>query len=1498
MSAAEFDDTAIAVIGMACRFPGAANIDAFWDVLAEGRDTITRFTDEELRAAGVPAEQLAQDTYVRAKGLLPDATCFDAEFFGIPRSDAALMDPQQRVFIECAHSALEHAGYSRTKQQVGVFGGSILSMYLLSNIWPNTALRQQAGTFSIAVGNDPTFLATRTSYLLDLKGPSVSVGTACSTGLVAVHQACQSLLSMECDMALAGGVSIHLPLISGYAYTPGSILSPDGVCRPFDKDAAGTVSSDGCGVVTLKRLSDALEDQDVIHAVIRGSALNNDGRDKVGFTAPSVTPQAQVIAEAQAIADAPPESITMIEAHAAGTAVGDPIELAALSEVFGAVQTPCALGSVKSNIGHVDAASGIAGFLKATLALSRRAIPPSVHFKAPNAALARGDTPFYVPTELTPHDPAQGPMRAGVSSFGIGGTNCHVVLQEPPTQSRQAHPEAPHILRLSAKTGEALGQAARDLADHLSRAPVALCDVAHTLWYGRELYPRRLAIAAQTPEQAAQKLRAAADQAPSETTASGVVFMFPGLGDHYPLLGWELYCSAPAFRAEIDACTALLQGHLDQDIRDILYPEKDWARAAPEQVQGQAPAKLDLRAMLKRDTPAAPQPMDFPIGGQTGIFVTEYALARLLQAWGLSPSALVGYSIGEFVAACLAGIVSVEDALRIVALRAKLIESHVPRGGMMAVPLGEDALAARLPQALSIGAASGGKMTILSGPVAALEDFATALKAEDISVQMLGATYAYHSKMMSAIEAPLAEVIGSARLNPPRVPVVSCVTGKWLTDAEAMDPHYWARHLSRTVRFRDAVSTLMTEGNLALAELGPGQSLTAHSVAVRSAAQSNNTIAPLMKWSYSSEPEREALLAGLARLWSAGLSLDGLPEAQGARKVPLPTYPFARTPHWIEPVTATTSQTGRRPSADWALAPSWAPAPMRRRVTDKAQRFFLLGQGRALTEPLADALRAAGEEVQFFSELTALASTLKDGSLDGALPHIVLLDLIDAAADFEAAQRVGYDATVSLFQTIAAIRSEEIRLTVLATGLSDPLVGRHLQPDKATVLGALLVAAQERPGLTTLAIDLEPDTGPEQAVRQITESLYAEVSAPLIAYRNGRRFRQIYSDLALPETHMGVLRPNGVYVITGGLGGVGLAVAAYLSGQGPLKLALLGRSASDAALDPAKRAALEGIRAQGSTVELIAADVADEAAMRGAFETITEKLGPINGVIHCAGAIGAETFSELKGAAPADAQKQFRAKIVGTRVLDNLLSETSADFCVLMSSLAAQLGGLGFSAYAAANLWMDAFAESKLGAPGPRWVSLNWDAWQIGNIRAAVDGFGATVSDYFMEPEIACDLMLRALAQTDLARVVVSTGDLQQRLSQWVQGRPDPAITRQKRAATPKDFRAPTTPIEKELAQIWQDLFAIEPIGLTDNFFALGGHSLLATQLNARITSRTGAELSLAAVLRAPTIAELAALVESALLEAVDESTLEDLVSEIDGLSDAALDALLSEQDG
>ena len=718
---------AIAVIGMAGRFPGAKNIDQFWQNLCDGVESITFFSDEELIKAGIEPSLLSQPNYVKANGIVEDIELFDPAFFGLTAKEVEVMDPQHRLFLECAWNALENSGYDPYDYEgsIGIYGGGCLSTYLQQNLLSNGDLlefmdfdliQQQD---KITQGNDRDYLMTRISYKLGLRGPSVSVNTACSTSIVAVHLACQTLLNYQCDMALAGAVTIQVPQISGYLYREGGIASPNGHCRAFDHQAQGTILGNGVGLVVLKRLDEAIADGDYIYGVIKGSAINNDGTLKVSYTAPSVTGQSTAIAEAQAVAEINPETITYIEAHGTGTALGDPIEITALKQVFQASTDKkgfCAIGSVKPNVGHLNRAAGIAGLVKALLALKYQKIPPSINFDQPNPSIDFQNSPFYVNDTLRDWNPEGIPRRAGISSFGFGGTNAHLVLEEAPPMEPSSPSRAWQLLLLSAKTPTALEGASQKLAAYLkANRDINLGDVAYTLQVGRHRFEQQRIVVCQGLEEAIAALESASEQPVlnhgSIDEPSPITFMFSGQGSQYPNMGLELYQSESVFRAEIDRCAELLKPHLGKDIREIIYPPSG------------------------QETTAAKQLTQTSIT-QPALFVIEYALAKLWQSWGIEPQAMIGHSIGEYVAACLAGVFSLEDALKLVATRGQLME-QLPPGVMLAVPLTPDEIQPFLKEPLCLGVINGVARCVVSGPEEAIKDLEQQLQSQDIEGRIL-----------------------------------------------------------------------------------------------------------------------------------------------------------------------------------------------------------------------------------------------------------------------------------------------------------------------------------------------------------------------------------------------------------------------------------------------------------------------------------------------------------------------------------------------------------------------------------------------------------------------------------------------------------------------------------------------------------------------------------------------------------------------------------------
>ncbi|UCH93306.1 MAG: acyltransferase domain-containing protein [Candidatus Aminicenantes bacterium] len=900
----------IAIIGMSARLPGAKNIDQFWDNLKNSVESVTFFTDEDLETAGIPGEEINNPNYiyVRARGILEDIETFDASFFNFTPNEAAIMDPQTRLFHECAWEALENAGYDSWSYDglIGLYAGANTNYLWMVHAF---LFGQNAASSTLENGllNNKDYLSTRVSYKLNLKGPVVALHTACSTSLAAVHLAVQALLMGECEMSLAGGVTVSVPWKTGYIYNEGMIHSPDGHCRAFDEKAQGFVAGNGIGIVVLKRLPEAISDGDHIDAVILGSALNNDGTRRVGYTAPSVEGQADVICAALQMAEVEPQHIGYIETHGTGTNLGDSIEIEALKQAFKQKNREpsqqkqfCALGSVKTNVGHLDCAAGIASLIKTVLTLKHRLIPPSLNFETPNPRLALENSPFYINTKLTPWNSSQNPLRAGVSSFGIGGTNVHIVLEEAP-QSVIGHSSSVtgknrkdneyQLIILSARTQSALDKMTENLAEYLEKNLLnrgnrenptnpgpTLADVAYTLQKGRRTFSHKRMVVCSQIEEAAAALSSpdvgkTRDHFSKEEDRP-VVFMFPGLGSHYVNMGLELYQKQPYFREPMDRCFEILKGLVDYNLKEILYPGISGSK------QSSPVSNSFNRSYINR--------IDI---SQLVVFIFEYALAQMLIKWGIKPHAMIGYSFGEYTAACISGVFSLEHALKLLVSRGKLI-SRIPSGAMLSVPLPEEKLKPLLGHGLSI-AIDNGEACIISGSNESIDAFEKQMKQNRYMCIRLRATHGIHSAMMDSIEQEFEEAFGRITRHEPQIPYISNVTGKWITVENAASPRYWVSHLRETVRFARGLEELVKIENAALVEVGPGVVLS--TLAVQHIdKKANQLVINLLRAEGQKVSDVEYLLNKIGRLWLYGKKIDwsGFYPGEKRKRVPLPTYPF------------------------------------------------------------------------------------------------------------------------------------------------------------------------------------------------------------------------------------------------------------------------------------------------------------------------------------------------------------------------------------------------------------------------------------------------------------------------------------------------------------------------------------------------------------------------------------------------------------------------------
>ena len=1502
----------IAIVGMAGRFPGAADLHDFWRNLSDGVESITRFSEDELRRAGVDPAQLRDPNYVPARGALSDAELFDAAFFGINPREAEVLDPQHRLFLESAWEALEDAGYDpdRGARSTGVFAGTTMSTYLLSNLLANPELLRTVGAYQTMLGNDKDYLATRVSYKLNLRGPSMVVQTACSTSLVAVHLACEALLTGQCDMALAGGVSVACPRNTGYLFQPGMILSPDGHCRAFDAAAGGTVGGEGVGIVVLKRLADALADGDQVRAVIRGAAINNDGSLKVGYTAPSVDGQAQVITRAQTLGGVAPDTISYVEAHGTGTELGDPIEIAALTQAFRASTDRtqfCAIGAVKTNIGHLDAAAGVAGLIKAVLALEHEAIPPSLHFEHPNPQIDFEHSPFFVNATLRPWARGDQPRRAGVSSFGIGGTNAHVVLEEAPLRPAPTGDAGGQLLPLSARTPAALARARQRLAQRLREEPdLPLADVAFTLQHGRKVFAHRLALVSHDTQDAAGALADPGDARVAVSSqaadAGSVAFLFPGQGAQYAGMGRGLYEREPVFRAEIDTCAGLIGGSLGVDLRTLLYPaEADVA---------------DADARLRQTSVAQP-----------ALFATEYALARLWMSAGLQPEAMLGHSIGEYVAACLAGVLSLEDALTLVVERGRLMD--IPGGAMLAVPLPAGQLETLLDGGLTIAAANAPRLCVASGPEAGIAQLEQRLATAGTPGRRLHTAHAFHSAMMEPALAPFAAAVGRVRLNAPRIPFVSNVTGTWITEAEATDPAYWVRHIRSTVRFSDGMRLLFEEPARALLEVGPGNTL---STLGRQHQGTQRPVVPSMRHPRESVDDRDTFLGAAGRLWVAGVPIawQALAGGRSGRRVGLPTYPFERHRFWAEPQPTRQVEDAqlairKEPEiTNWFNLPSWQRVPLSP-VEPGPGPWLVLCDRRGLGERIVARLRARGETAVVvrpgdrFEALAGGAYAVAPGSVDDLVTLLVELEQRGAtparvvhcwsltppaptglpdADERRRLHRNGFQTLTAFVQALGVRRMHaEIQLGVVTDQLQQLAREAVLEPLRATMLGACMVIPQEHSELTCRSLDVAT-ADVDEATPALIDALIAEFDQPrdeaFVALRDGRRWLRTFVPHPLPPGPTPeVLRERGVYLLTGGLGGIGLTLAGYLARAVQARLVLVARSAlpprdtwddvlaaAGAPADVARRIrAVRELEAAGAEVLTLQADVTDRKQMEGCLGAARARFGTLHGVIHAAGAHDPEMIRERTTQASLHA---LATKVDGTSILLSLLADDPPDFVVFCSSISATLGGLGAAEYAGSNAYLDAIARARQ-QPGarPRVVAIAWDSWRdVGFVtRGEAPKERSAGEEYVansIRPDEGIETFVRAL-RAGLPEIIVSARALpyQALVRRALPPRaprpratePDapgavPSEASHDRPDVSTTFVQPVSETERAIAGLWQQLLGIERVGLHDDFFELGGHSLLATQLISRLRETFGIRMPLRALFEATTVAAMAERVE------------------------------------
>lgn len=1403
---ARIGENDIAIVGMAAHLPGAADIAAYWRNLRDGVSSIHRLSEDALREAGEDPGLMRHRDYVPFAAPLEDFEHFDAEFFGFSPKEAAIMDPQHRQFLETAWEALETAGHvpETFDGQVGVFAGCGMGSYFYFNVCSNPDLVENTGMFLLRhTGNDKDFMTTRLSHVLDLHGPSINLQTACSTSLVATHYAAQALLNGECDMAIAGGVTIELPQGRGYLYKENEILSPDGQCHAFDHRAQGTVFGSGAGVVVLRRLADAVADGDHIWAVIKGSAVNNDGAQKAGYLAPSVEGQAVAVAEAQAIAGVTADTVDYVECHGTGTYLGDPIEVAALTQAFAETSEAvghCRIGSVKTNIGHLDTAAGVASLIKASLALHNRQMPPSLGYEAPNPAIDFDGSPFSVNDRLRDWPRAGHPRRAGVNSLGVGGTNAHVVLEEAPERAASEESDWPfQILTVSGRSKAALDGNAARLAAHLRAHPEQdLADVAWTLQEGRRAFEKRRVIVAESHEEAARLLEGAEARRVFDHQAFDrpeVVFMFPGGGAQYAGMARDLYETEPVFAEWMDRGLQHLEriaggdgaggisGQKQPGVRELWLPDRG------------AEASADA-ALL---TPSLQLPL---------IMITEYALAQLWLGWGVSPVALTGHSMGENTAACVAGVMSFEDCIGLVHLRGRLFDT-VPAGGMLSVGLSADELRPLLGSDLDLGAVNGPDLSVASGPQAALDVLQAELEQREVQCSRIGIDIAAHSRMLEPILTEFGDYLRSIDLRAPELPLTSNRTGALMTAKQATDPEYWVSHLRGTVLFADCVRALAADNRVFL-EVGPGKALS--SLARQCPEVSGNQVLSSLRHPEEVVADDKHMFEVLGRLSALGVAIDWAQVWGGARRnrVILPTYAFQRSPYFIAPGKAATESA---PSflmrnddvSEWGWQPIWRPrsAPVEVDVAEglheaDPQVWLMFMDEAGVAARSAAHLRSAGHRVVEVRPGDAFARVdegyvlapergregydllLQDLAARGVVPtrigHFWLLTEGEGhrpgSSFFHRVQEQGFYALMFLAQAMEAEGlPRPLHLTVVTNGAAQVRDEPLAYPEKATIAGPARVIPRELQGVSVSTLDVGLP-GPVEAsfwgrakaqaahegamaavALRVLEELVSEPGDRVAALRGDRRFECAMRPVTLPKAPE--VAEAGVVLITGGFGGIGLTLAGDFAARGA-KLVLLARRALPDRADwsnylrrhaPQDRVArrikaVQALEDTGAEVMVLAADVCNLGQMQEVRRTVEDRFGAVSGVIHGAGIID---DAPLMSKTPASVEDVFTPKIHGAQVLGKVFPDGALDWLVLFSSSSTVTAPAGQVDYVAANEFLNAFARARTGKT--RVVAINWGIWN--EVGMAAEAVAARTGDLPKPPATPVDREMLAEATFD-----------------------------------------------------------------------------------------------------------------------------------------------------
>ena len=1450
----ETDHNAIAIVGMAVRLPGAPDLDSYWDLLRTGRDAIHFFTDEELTAANISPERRNQPGFVASRGYLPDADLFDANFFGISPREAALIDPQHRVMMEVAWHAMEHAGYDPNQWEgnCAVFTSAGMNTYLPFNLFTNPGLIEQVGGFQLSIYNDKDFVPTRIAYALNTKGPAIDIGTACSSSLVGTHMACQHLLSYQSDLALVGGVTIHLPQETGDVVGPGSAYSPDGFCRPFDATPSGLVDGNGAAAIVLKRLTDAIDDRDTIHAVVKGSAINNDGSDKVGYSAPSIQGQAEVILEAQALAQVFASDISYVEAHGTATPLGDPIEVAGLTQAFRETTDAkqfCGLGSVKSNIGHVDKAAGLAGLIKIVLGLKNETLPPTAHYREANPRLNIEDTPFFVVGTAEPWVRTDSkPRIAAVSSFGVGGTNAHAIIEEAPLPSRMDPHDHPALILLSAKTESALFSAAANLRGSIGEEAVRLTDIAHTLQVGRRRQEIRTAFVTSSIDDLRSQL---ANLAPvlNGPDSSRVAFLFSGQGTQYPGMGRDLYDSEPVFRSTIDRIDSILEDRIEPGLISLLY--------GPESSSG----------LLKQTQYSQP-----------ALFAVEYSLAELLESWGIRPSVVLGHSLGEYVAACRAGTLSLEEGARLIASRGQLMQ-RMDEGRMLAVTLPAEDVREMVTEAyplLDIAVLNGANQTVVAGPTDDIAAFSQVAQTRGLLVRELETSHAFHSRMMEPALPAFGKLLGTISWKKPAIPVIANLSGQLAEGEQICSVDYWSKHLVSPVLFHDSLQSLsQLEPDAVWLEIGPGRALTNMASAIKRPVPANF---PTLPPAQSSIGAQRFLLGSIGNLWEQGVDVDwnSFTCDKQLHRVPLPGYPFQRSRFWTEPgqeLPASESAEGTTGfyQMDWSLKPR-KPVP-----EEGAKRVALFtNDSTSSIETLSQLYRGKGHTVTTRPPITDL-------------PDLILF-LLGAPPQLEDSWKNLHALATLARQIIEMGPDYQPRLVVAGPTVLEPNY-QHPFSAVAALAGIVRTLNHEQNSTTSFVVDFDPGSAqlnPHDALTALVDETLRSENDGDILFRGGTRWGREFVRAGKGAQSHGLLGKVDHLILLGGDSPIGLVIAGALIRGGATSLTLTRTLHSpDCASEHADL--LESWRQNGVELRLTSENQEDAFTLPELNSHAPDDSGlPLGSV----GVIDATDFHRepprnlLRDLDLCTCQEYWDEHLAHLVGLQAQINRPEVAFVMLMSSLSGHLGAASQTAHAVQSLLSEAFVQQQQHSCEVPWFISYWDQWSMTNQEMLTPEKGADAAlMLFSHP--APNSFLIASNDPATRLIAVSTSDADTEISN-----PDGILSHARPALT-TDYVPPEDPLQKSMAMTWQGFLGIDQIGIDDDFFALGGNSLLGAQLLSEINQTYSIRLEITDLFEHATIRHLAAKAFDLQAAQFSAGELADELDHLESLSDSEIQKLL-----